>query len=63
MDIPPPRPRAIIIAAVSLTGFRKIVRRENRLYEAATTFAISAADIAAMLEQPGQDRTQEIPKE
>ena len=63
MDIPPPRPRTINIAAVSLTGVRKTVRKEKRLHEAATTFAISAADIDAMLEQPDQDRTAEIPRE
>ena len=63
MDIPPPRPRTIDIAAVSLTGFRKTVRKEKCLYEPATTFAISAADIDAMLEQPDQDRTPEIPRE
>ena len=63
MDIPPPRFRTIDIAAISQTGFRKTVRKEKRLHEAATTFAISAADIDAMLEQPDQDRTPEIPTE
>ena len=63
MDIPPARPRVINIAAISLTGFRKTVRMEKRLHEAATTFAISAADIDAMLENPGQDRTPDIPRE
>ena len=63
MDIPPPRPRTIDIATVSLTGFRKTVRKEKRLHKAATTFAISAADIDAMLEQPDQDRTLQIPME
>ena len=63
MDIPPARPRAINIAAISLTGFWKTVRKEKRLHEAAMTFAISAADIDAMLENPGQDRTPDIPRE
>ena len=57
MDIPPLRPRSIDIATISLTGFRKIVRKENRLHKAATTFAISAADIDTILELLDQDRT------
>ena len=63
MDIPPPCPRTIDIAAISLTGFRKTVKKERRLHEAATTFAISMADIDAMLEQPDQDQAPESPKE
>ena len=62
-DIPPPRSSTINIAAISLTGFRKTARREKRLHEVATTFAISAADIDAMLEQPDQDNNPEIPIE
>ena len=63
MNIPPPRPRTIDIAAVLLTGFRKIVRKEKSQHEVASTFAISATDIDTMLEQPNQDRTQEIHEE
>ena len=63
MDIPPRRPRTMDIAAVSLAGFRRTVRREKRLHEAATTFAISAADIDAMLRQLGQDQDPEISEE
>ena len=63
MDIPPPRPKTINIAAVSLTGFRKTVRKEQRLHETATAFIISTADIDAMLEGPDQERPPEIPEE
>ena len=63
MDIPPPCPRTIDIAAISLTGFRKTVKKERRLHEAATTFAISMADINAMMEQPDHDQAPEIPEE
>ena len=63
MDIPPPQTRTIDIAAVSLPGFRKIARKDRRLYETATTFAISAADIDAMLDSQDQDRILDIPEE
>ena len=63
MDIPPPRPRTIDIAAITLTAFRKTVKKERRLHEAATTFSIPAADIDAMLEQPNQDQVPEILEE
>ena len=63
MNLPPPRPRTIDIATVSLTGFRKMVRKEKCLHVAATTFTISVADIDAMLDQPDQNRTPEIPDE
>ena len=62
MDIPPPRPRTIHIAAISLAGFRKTVRKEKRLHEAATSFAISTPDIDAKLEQPNQDKAPEVPE-
>ena len=63
MEIPPIRPRTIDIAAISLTAFRKTVKKERRLHEAATTFAISSADINAMLDQPDKDRILDVPKE
>ena len=63
MDIPPARPRTIDIAAISLTGFSMIVRKEKCLHEAAMTFAISTANIDAMLRQPDQDQDPEIPEE
>ena len=63
MDIPPPRPRTIEIATISLTAFRKTVKKECHLHKAATTFTISAADIDTMLEQRNQERTPDIPEE
>ena len=63
MNIPPAQPRTINIAAVSLAGFRKTVKKEKCLHKAAMSFAISATDIDAMLEHPDQDRTPDIPKE
>ena len=63
MEIPPTRPRTIDIAAISLNAFRKTVKKERRLHEAATTFAISSADINAMLDQLDKDRILDVPKE
>ena len=63
MEIPPPRPRTIDIAAVSITGFRKTIKKEKCLHKAATTFAISATDIDTMLKEPDQDRAAEIREE
>ena len=63
MDIPPPRPKIINIAAISFTGFRKTVSKEQQLHETAPAFIISTADIDAMLEVPDQERPPEIPEE
>ena len=63
MDIPSAQLWAMNIATVSLTGFWKTVRKEKCLHDSATTFANSTADINAMLENPDQDRTPDIPKE
>ena len=63
MYIPPPQTRIIDIATVSLTGFRKIARKERHLHEAATTFAIRGADIDAILDSQDQDRILDIPEE
>ena len=59
----PSRPPTIDIAALSLTAFRKTVRKERRLNEAACTFAISAADINTMLDLPNDDNPVDIPPE
>lgn len=62
IDILLPCPRTINITAISLTGFRMTIWKEKRLYEAATTFAISTLNIDHMPKQPDQDRTPEIPQ-
>lgn len=68
LDPPPARPRTtatknINISAVSLTAFRKIAKKEKRLYDKASTFAISTADIDAMLDPPTKDDPIDIPSE
>ena len=64
-DIPPRRQQlgAISIAAISLTAFRKTVKKERRLYEGASTFMISSADIDTMLAPPTKGAPIDIPEE
>ena len=50
IDIPRPRSRTIDIATISLAGFQTTIQKEKRLLKAATTFAISAANVDLMLE-------------
>ena len=62
----PPRPQqlgAISIAAISLTAFRKTVKKKRRLYENASTFMLSSADIDAMLAPPTKGASIEIPED
>ena len=62
-DIPPPRTAPINISAISFTAFQKTCRREGRLQEPAYAFAISSADINAMLRTPQADSLMELPPE
>src|SRR5258706_4117849 len=70
LDIPPPCPKAtkaptapISVASLSLTAFRKTVKKEKHLHEKASTFAISMADIETMLNPPADDAPLDIPRE
>ena len=75
LDPPPARPtraqppkapeptRPLSIAAVSLTAFRKIAKKEHRLHDKASTFAISAADIEAMINPPEKGEPPDLPEE
>ena len=62
-DIPPPRKGPINISAISFTAFQKTCRKEGRLQDPACAFAISSADIDAMLKTPSPDNPIEIPPE